>query len=76
MKKSKIDRVAIHTEMTIVMEGLDREGNVVSAIVTSATYQDNCIWTMVVEAARRSRFSMDQNANYRQTGWIRYIIVP
>lgn len=55
---------------------VDREGNVVSAIVTNATYQDNCIWNMVVDAARRSRFSMDQNANYRQTGWIRYIIVP
>jgi outer membrane biosynthesis protein TonB len=55
---------------------VDREGKVISAIVTSATYQDNCIWTMVVEAAKQSRFSVDQNANYRQTGWIRYIIVP
>jgi hypothetical protein len=55
---------------------VDREGNVVSAIVTNATYQDNCIWTMVVDAAKRSRFSVDQNAAYRQTGWIKYIIVP
>jgi outer membrane biosynthesis protein TonB len=55
---------------------VDREGKVISTIVTSATYQDNCIWTMVVEAAKQSRFSVDQNANYRQTGWIRYIIVP
>ena len=55
---------------------VDREGKVISAIVTSATYQENCIWTMVVEAAKRSRFSVDQTANYRQTGWIKYIIVP
>lgn len=55
---------------------VDREGRVVSAVVDNTTYQDNCIWTMVVDAAKRSRFSPDQNANYRQTGWIRYIIVP
>ncbi|MEN8155330.1 MAG: hypothetical protein ABFS10_00145 [Bacteroidota bacterium] len=55
---------------------VDRDGKVVSAIVQRATYQDNCIWTMVVKAAKESRFSMDQNANYRQTGWIKYIIVP
>lgn len=55
---------------------VDKEGKVISAIVTSATYQENCIWTMVVEAAMQSRFSEDQTANYRQTGWIKYIIVP
>ncbi len=55
---------------------VDKEGKVISAIVTSATYQENCIWTMVVDAAKRSRFSVDQTANYRQTGWIKYIIVP
>lgn len=55
---------------------VDRDGNVVSAIVQRATYQDNCIWTMVVKAAKESRFSMDRDANYRQTGWIKYIIVP
>ena len=55
---------------------VDQDGKVISAIVQSASYQDNCIWTMVVEAAKQSRFSVDRNANYRQTGWIRYIIVP
>ena len=55
---------------------VDRNGNVISAIVTNATYQNKCIWDMVVEAAKKSKFSVDQNANYRQTGWIRYIIVP
>ena len=55
---------------------VDRDGRVVQAIVQSATYQNKCIWDMVVEAARKSRFSADQSANYRQTGWIRYIIVP
>ncbi len=55
---------------------VDRNGNVISAIVTSSTYQNKCIWDMVVEAAKQSKFSVDQSANYRQTGWIRYIIVP
>ena len=55
---------------------VDRDGRVVSAIVASATYQNKCIWDTVIEAAKRSRFSADQTANYRQTGWIKYIIVP
>jgi len=55
---------------------VDREGKVVAASVRSASFADDCIWNMVVEAARKSRFSMDQNAGFRQTGWIKYIIVP
>ena len=64
-------RIEVKVEIQV-----DREGNVVSAIVTNATYQDRCIWEMVVEAAKKSKFTMDNNASYRQTGWIRYIIVP
>jgi hypothetical protein len=55
---------------------VDRDGRVVAAIVQSATYQNKCIWDMVVEAAKKSRFSADQGANYRQNGWIKYIISP
>ncbi|MGW8314617.1 MAG: hypothetical protein ACWGNV_03375 [Bacteroidales bacterium] len=55
---------------------VDREGRVVSAVVSKATYQDKCIWDMVVDAAKRSRFTPDENASYRQAGWIRYIITP
>jgi len=55
---------------------VDRDGNVISALVQRATYQDNCIWKMVVEAAKKSKFSADQAAAYRQKGWIKYIIVP
>lgn len=55
---------------------VDRDGSVISAVVTNATYQNKCIWDMVVEAAKKSRFSTDQGANFRQTGWIKYIIVP
>lgn len=55
---------------------VDREGRVVSASVGQTTYQDQCLWETVVAAAKRSRFSVDQSANYRQTGWIKYIIVP
>ena len=55
---------------------VDRNGNVISALVQSATYQDKCIWDMVVEAAKKSKFSVDQAAAFRQSGWIKYIIVP
>lgn len=55
---------------------VDKEGRVVQATVGQATYQDKCLWDTVVAAAKRSRFSADQSANYRQTGWIKYIIVP
>jgi colicin import membrane protein len=55
---------------------VDRDGKVVSAIVANATYQNKCIWDTVIAAAMRSKFSADQTSNYRQTGWIKYIIVP
>ena len=55
---------------------VDRNGNVLVATVIEATYQNKCIWDMVVEAAKKSKFSVDQSANYRQTGWIKYIIAP
>jgi colicin import membrane protein len=55
---------------------VDKDGKVINASVLNATYQDNCIWNMVVEAAKKSKFTSDQSANYRQTGWIKYIITP
>jgi len=66
-----IQRIEIKVDIQV-----DRDGRVVSAIVGSGTYQDKCIWDMVVAAAKASSFSPDQNADYRQTGWIKYIIVP
>jgi colicin import membrane protein len=62
-------------EVTVEIQ-VDRDGNVVNAVVSKATYSDNCIWDMVVEAALKSKFSVDQAAAYRQAGWIKYIIVP
>ena len=62
-------------EVTVEIQ-VDRNGNVINAIVKNATYQNKCIWDMVVEAAKQSKFSVDQAAAYRQSGWIRYIIVP
>ena len=55
---------------------VNRNGDVVIASVGEATYQDNCIWKMVVEAAKKSKFSANQNAEYQQEGWIKYIILP
>ncbi len=68
---SVTQRIVVKVEIKV-----DRNGKVISAVVTEATYQDNCIWNTVVAAAKRSRFTMDQNAPYQQTGWIRYIIEP
>lgn len=63
-------------EVTVEIQ-VDRDGNVIGTpTVLKATYQDKCIWDMVVEAARKSKFTADQAAAYRQKGWIRYIIVP
>ncbi len=62
-------------EITVDIQ-VDREGNVISAIVRGGNYQDKCIWDTVVAAAKRSKFSPDQSANFRQTGWIKYTILP
>ncbi len=62
-------------EITVDIQ-VDRDGKVISAIVRSGTFQDKCIWDTVVAAAKLSRFSADQSANYQQTGWIKYIITP
>jgi len=62
-------------EVTVDIQ-VDRDGNVINAAVSKATYQNKCIWDMVVEAALKSKFSPDQAAAYRQAGWIRYIITP
>lgn len=62
-------------EVTVEIQ-VDRNGKVISAIVKNANFQDNCIWDTVTEAARNSTFTSDQGANFRQTGWIKYIIIP
>ena len=62
-------------EITVDIQ-VDRDGKVISAIVRSGTFQDKCIWDTVVAAAKMSRFSANQSANYRETGWIKYIITP
>ena len=56
---------------------VDRSGKVIVATIGQKTnFQDKCIWDVVVAAAKRSTFSADQSANFRQTGWIKYVIVP
>jgi outer membrane biosynthesis protein TonB len=68
---SVTSRIIVKVEIQV-----DREGNVVSARVEEATFADNCIWKVVIEAARKTRFSVDPNASFRQTGWIQYTIEP
>ena len=67
--------VSQRIEITVDIK-VDRDGKVVSAFISRSTFSDNCINNAVLAAAKRSRFSADQNATYQQTGWIRYIIVP
>ncbi|HKK63391.1 MAG TPA: hypothetical protein VJ951_12575, partial [Bacteroidales bacterium] len=55
---------------------VDRSGNVTSATVSSATFADKCIWDVVVEAAKKTKFSGDPNAPFKQSGWIKYTIEP
>lgn len=64
-------KVVVTVQITV-----DRDGNVVKAIVDKATFSDDCIYKMVIEAAKKSKFSVDQGAAFSQTGWIKYIIMP
>jgi len=60
-----------------VQINVDREGNVVGEPkVLDATYQDDCIYRAVFEAAVKAKFTPDPDAAFRQQGWIRYIIDP
>ncbi len=55
---------------------VDNEGNVVGAPkVLEATYQDDCIYEAVLNAAGKAKFSVDAKA-IKQRGWISYIIDP
>ncbi len=54
---------------------VDSEGNIVGdPSVMNATYQDQCIYDAVLRAARSAKFS--KSDNFRQRGWIKYIIEP
>ena len=60
-----------------VQINVDQEGNVVgSPRVIESTFQDDCIYKAVIEAASRAKFNADPKAGFRQQGWIRYIIDP
>lgn len=67
--------VTSRMEITVDIQ-VDRDGNVVKATVRGGTFQEKCIWDMVVEAAYKSRFVVDPGAPYNEVGWIRYIITP
>ncbi len=77
LPKPNVSRCEVTQRIEVTVEiQVDRQGKVISAIVSKANYQDNCIWTTVAAAAKLSSFSEDLAANYRQTGTITYIIVP
>ena len=77
LPKPNVSGCEVTSRMEIIVDiQVDRDGNVVLATVRSATYQEKCIWDMVVEAARKSSFAAASDAAYRETGWIKYIIKP
>jgi outer membrane biosynthesis protein TonB len=54
---------------------VDSEGNVVgNPVIDEATYLDDCITKAVLQAAKQAKFTTADN--FRQRGWIRYIIDP
>ena len=56
---------------------VDREGNVIGEPkVLESNFQDDCIYQAVLKAASTAKFTVDQQASFRQQGWIRYIIEP
>ncbi|MCF8224882.1 MAG: energy transducer TonB [Bacteroidales bacterium] len=72
-----VDNCNVTSRIVVTVEiQVDRSGKVVSANVASATFADNCIWKEVVEAARKTTFTSDPNAAFKQTGWIKYTIEP
>ncbi|MEX0986203.1 MAG: hypothetical protein WD052_01915 [Bacteroidales bacterium] len=72
-----VDDCSVTSRIVVTVEiQVDRDGNVVAASVKSATFADNCIWEVVFEAARRTKFSSDANAPIKQTGSIKYTIEP
>ncbi|MDF1570041.1 MAG: energy transducer TonB [Bacteroidales bacterium] len=72
-----VDNCNVTSRIVVTVEiQVDRNGNVVGASVKSATFADNCIWNTVLEAARKTKFTSDQNAAFKQTGWIKYTIEP
>lgn len=75
--KPNVDNCNVTSRIVVTVEiQVDRDGNVVGASVKSATFADNCIWNTVLEAARRTKFTSNQQADFKQTGWIRYTIEP
>jgi colicin import membrane protein len=75
--KPNLDGCEVTQKIVIQVDiQVDRDGKVVSAVMASSTFSDKCIHDMVIEAAKKSRFSANQSADFRQKGWIKYIISP
>ena len=77
LPKPIVDGCVVTNRIVVrVQIDVDSEGNVVGTPrVLEATYQDDCIYEAVIKAAKRAKFSADPS-QYRQRGWIRYIIEP
>ena len=53
---------------------INSDGNVVSQGIDESTFQDNCIYEAVLKAAMNAKFTKSEN--FKQRGWITYIIDP
>lgn len=72
-----VDDCSVTSRIIVIVEiQVDRSGSVVGTSIKKATFSDPCINNAVLAAARKTKFTGDQNAAFRQTGWIRYTIEP
>ncbi len=72
-----VDNCQVTSRIIVKVEiQVDRQGNVILASVSTSTFSDKCIYDAVVAAARKTKFTSDPNASYKQTGWIKYTIEP
>ncbi len=78
LPKPMVSGCTVTQRITIKVQiNVDREGNVIGEPkILESNYQDECIYIAVFKAASTAKFTVDQQASFRQQGWIRYIIEP
>jgi len=77
LPKPNVDNCIVTSRIEVEVEiQVDQQGNVVSASIKRATFDENCIRTVVLQAAKKTKFETDNSASFKETGWIKYIIEP
>ncbi len=78
LPKPLVDQCTVTSKVIIKVQiNVDREGNVIGdPKILESNFQDDCIYKAVLKAASSAKFTVDQQATFRQQGWIRYTIEP